>query len=99
MDRHGISIQEVRFYQALVASGKSWRTSRELAIKANIAHRTARLFTKRFADLGLVEIADVFPGHRYRLATKAEKTSAAYLTRIQHAESVFSTSSTEESTT
>ena len=66
-----------------------WRTSRELAEQAAIARRTARAFAQKFAHLGIIETAEVFPAHRYRLAPKAGKTNAAYVVRLGRASSAF----------
>lgn len=85
MERNEISSHEVRFYSALIANKEKWRTARELCKQAGIAYRTASAFAKKFSELGIIETAEVFPGHRYRLAPKAEKTNAAYTTRLRRA--------------
>ena len=89
MERNEISEHECRFWQAIQSNGAGWKTSRDLALQAQIAPRTARLYCQKFATLGLVETAEVFPAHRYRLAQKAAKTNAAYVTRLECAAEVF----------
>jgi predicted transcriptional regulator len=89
MERNEISAHEVRFYLSLLKNGESWKTSRDLAKQSDIAYRTARAFSKKFADIGIVETAEVFPAHRYRIAPKADKTNHAYITRLNRAVDVF----------
>mgnify|MGYP001580233343 CR=1 FL=1 len=96
MEKSEISLQECQFYRALTTNGQGWRTSRELAAQAGIASRTGRAFSKKFTDLGLVETVEVFPAHRYRLAPKAGRTNAAYLTRLHRAAEAFGLSAADQ---
>jgi len=86
-----ISIHEARFYIEATAKtvAGQWLSSKELAERAQIAPRTARAFSRKFVSLGLFDVAEVYPGHRYRFAEKADKRNAAYTNRLQHAAGVF----------
>jgi DNA-binding MarR family transcriptional regulator len=81
-----ISIHEVRAF-AFLKQRDSWTTNKELAEGARIAGRTAAAVTAKFSELGLVEIAQVFPERRYRLVKR--KIGAAYLASIQQAAEAF----------
>ena len=83
-----ISEHQVRAYLFL-KSARGWVTAGQLADGAKIAPRTARHFAKLFVDLGIADLAEVFPGHRYRLSAKASKRNASYIKRIEGAASVF----------
>lgn len=51
--------------------------------------RTARQHTRRLVDLGVLDMAEVFPAHRFRLSAKADKRKRAYLARLERACEVF----------
>lgn len=89
MERNEISIHETRAFVAFVKNNEKWITSKELAKEADVAQRTARAFCLKFTKLGLVDVAEVFPAHRYRLSDKASKRNAAYFGRLQKACDVF----------
>lgn len=89
MERNEISIHETRSFVALVKNNEKWITSKELAKEADIAQRTARAFCLKFTKLGLVDLAEVFPAHKYRISEKASKRNAAYFARLQKACDVF----------
>ena len=87
MERSEISLHEVRLYKTL--SEKEWFTVKTVAEKAKIAARTASLHLKRLSDLGIVDVAEVYPGHRYRLSNKADKRNSGYLNRLKQACEIF----------
>ena len=89
MERNEISEQETRLFCALRNHGATWITSRELAKQAKVAERTARAHLLKFVKLNIVDLAEVFPGHRYRLAEKADKRNGSYITRLMRAADVF----------
>ena len=89
MERNEISIQEVRVYCAL-KQASSWLTNAELAhLAAPISTRTVRAITLKFVRLQLVDQAEVFPAHRYRLADKAAQRNGGYQRRLDTAAEVF----------
>ena len=90
MEKSEVSIHEVKLFRALEMSKEQWKTSKDLAAAAGINERTARLHCYRLSKLGLVDTAEVFPAHRYRLAPKADKRNAGYINRLRSACEVFS---------
>jgi hypothetical protein len=94
MTRDEISRHETAIYRVLHGSAPRWLTNAEIAKAAGVARRTARLHTQRYAELGLIERAAVFPGHRFRWSIEAERRNADYVGRLRHALDVFATRST-----
>lgn len=88
MERNEISVHEVRVYVALKAAG-GWLTNTEIAEAAKVAARTARAHTLKLVRLGVLDLAEVFPAHRYRLAELAKKRNTAYVQRLESARAVF----------
>lgn len=84
-----ISVQQCRAFRFLQETKSRWITSVELATGAKIAERSARQYAKRFVDLGIIDQAEVFPGHRYRLSPMASKRNTGYLKRQEAACEVF----------
>lgn len=80
MERNEISVHEVRVFCSMEC-GK-WLTAREVSESSNVAGRTARAHLLKMVRLGLLDCAEVFPGHRYRLADKTDKRNVGYLNRI-----------------
>jgi hypothetical protein len=89
MERNEISVHEARAFVAFLRNRTRWITSKDLAREAAIAERTARAFCTKFVRLGLLDLAEVFPAHKYQIAAKASKRNAAYLGRLQKACEVF----------
>jgi len=89
MEKADVSLHEVRVFQLLRANPKRWFTNVEIANEAQVARRTARLHTLRFVKLGLLDLAQVFPGHRYRWAQKSSNRNAAYVLRLEKAMEAF----------
>lgn len=90
MEQSEVSEHEVRVYRALC--GERWLTTAEVSEVAKVAPRTARHHCKRLHDLGLVDMAEVFPGHRYRASAHAKKRNAAYVRRLERASEVMEAS-------
>ena len=89
MEKNEISVHEVRIFIAVRGLMPKWATSSEIATLANVARRTSRQHLLKLTHLGLVECAEVFPGHRYRIADKADKRNGGYLRRLECAVNVF----------
>lgn len=90
MERNEISIHEASIYTSLLKAG-NWMTNREIAKASTrpVAERTVRHHTKRLVALGLLDLAEVFPAHRYRASDMANKRNAAYVNRLKAACEVF----------
>jgi DNA-binding transcriptional ArsR family regulator len=89
MEKNEISVHEARLFSVLRGLGREWITSAEAAKAAEISPRTSRAHLLKLADMGIVEAAAVFPGHRYRLAAKADKRNGGYLRRLEFACEIF----------
>lgn len=89
MEKNEVSIHEAKLFIALRQSGKQWMTSKDVAKASGVAERTARSHLLKLSQMGIAECAEVFPGHRYRMAEKAAKRNGGYLHRLQKACEVF----------
>lgn len=89
MEGNEVSIHQVRIYKVFSQTPGAWLTSKEVANKAAVSGRTARLHCLRMVKLGLLDQAEVFPGHRYQLSSLAAKRNQAYVLRLEHAAAVF----------
>ncbi len=92
MERNEISLHEVNIYKTFLGAPKKWFTNQEVAALAGVAGRTARMHTKRLASIGVLDQAELFPGHRYRFSEKAAKRDAGYLNRLNRAIEIFASS-------
>ena len=92
MEHAEISLHQVRIFAFVHEAGR-WVTNAEIAQGAQVAPRTARAYTKRLVELGILDQAEVFPAHRYRYAPQAGNRNKAYLTRLQQAQEVFADAS------
>jgi DNA-binding transcriptional ArsR family regulator len=89
MEKSEISLHEIRVFKAVKDAGR-WITNHEIASAAGkISERTVRAHTLKLVKLGLIDQAEVFPSHRYRLAEKAAKRNGSYLIRLTKAAEVF----------
>ena len=91
MERAEISIHQLRIFQ-FVRDAQRWVTSEEIAHGAQVAPRTARAHARHLVSLGIFDQAEVFPGHRYRLSSQAEKRNKGYILRLEQAAEVFNIS-------
>lgn len=62
------------------------------ALAVGVAPRTIRHLTLKLVRLGIVEQAEVFPGHRYRLSAHAKQRNRGYLDRLEATAEVFGVS-------
>ncbi len=85
MENSEVSIHELKVLKAAA----EWTTSKEIAAAAGVAPRTARHHCLRLVKLGVFDVAEVFPSHRYRLSPSADKRNFGYMNRLREAASVF----------
>ena len=72
-----ISLHQVRVFAGLMEVA-GWQTNRQIASRiGGISERCVRSHTRAFAQLKLVEHYELFPEHRYRIATSALDTPLA----------------------
>ena len=89
METGEVSIHRLKVYRHLRRDG-GWRSNREIAAALpDVAYRTVRAHTKALVDLGMLDQAEVFPSHRYRMSDKAEKRNKGYFMRLEQAATVF----------
>lgn len=84
-----ISIHEVKIYRAFTSASQSWLTNKDIATSTKVGERTVRMHTLRHVQLGILDLAEVFPAHRFRLSQMADKRNRAYLQRLENACEVF----------
>lgn len=88
MGNNEISLHEIRVYVAL-KQAKRWLTNRELSEEMKMPLRTVSLKTKKFVELNICDMAEVFPGHRFKFSERASKRNTAYIKRLENALDVF----------
>ena len=66
-----VSIHELKVFQLFRDNPGDWMSSQQVAKRARIAPRTARLHCSGLAQVGILDEAKVFPGFRYRLCPTA----------------------------
>jgi hypothetical protein len=90
MERNEISRHEVEVYRVLRAAGQTWLNNADIADRADrVAPRTVRATTHKLVNLGVVDQAEVFPGHRFRIADRAGQRNREYLDRLHRAAEVL----------
>ena len=90
MEQNEISIHEVRVVQAMQANAEKWLSNKDIAeLVQGVSPRTVRAKTAKLVTIGLLDVAEVFPSHRYRWSDKAKQRNAAYLNRLAKAAEVF----------
>lgn len=92
-ERSEISDKEAKFFLAL-KKATGWTTAKELSVEAGCSERTGRMYALKFVRLGLADLAEVFPAHRYKFAEKAQRRNAAYVQRMEQVVEVFGLSGT-----
>lgn len=88
MEKNEISLHQVKILE-FVRHSRKWVTSAEMAIECKVAPRTARHHALYLVNLGLFDLAETFPAHRYKFSDKAAKRNKAYLLRIERAKEIF----------
>lgn len=90
MERNEISRHEVEVTRVLAASRDRWLSNADIHSQAEgVAPRTVRHLTKKLVGLGIVDQAEVFPGHRFRLSGHAKQRNRGYLDRLKTTADVF----------
>lgn len=90
MNTQEISIHQIKVFLCLKQHNKQWLTVADVAKETAVARRTSSEHLLRFVKLGVVDQAEVFPGHRFRLSRTARSTQQRhYLRRLNVAVGVF----------
>jgi len=88
MESNEISAHLFHVY-AFVKRSPGWVTAAQITLGAGVAPRTARAHALRLVLAGVFDQAEVFPGHRYRMAATAAKRNKGYVQRLEQAREVF----------
>lgn len=80
-----ISPHEVRVFMAL--DEEQWLDAAEIAVRAKVHPRTARLHLQRMRELAVAEWVEVYPAFLYRLA--ASGGDLVYLEQLAQAAEAF----------
>ena len=89
MERNEISSHEAAVWRLFQLNADRWLSSKEIALEAKIAPRTARAHVLKLSQLGVIDVAELFPAHRYRLSSKAIKRNRGYTQRLDAAVCIF----------
>jgi hypothetical protein len=89
METNEVSLHQFKVYDVVRRNGK-WVTAKEITDSLDdVAYRTVRAHTRKLVQLGILDVAEVFPAHRYRMSEFAERRNKAYLQRLERAREVF----------
>lgn len=83
METSEISLFEIQVYQFLKQNKDTWVSNSDIMKHTHLVPRTVRQKTRKLVDLGLVDEAEVFPGHLFRMSGMAGKRNLAYLKRLE----------------
>lgn len=87
VEQNEISFHEIEVARVMREQPGVWMGNKDIAAKVrNVSYRTVRAKTAKFVELGLCDVAEVFPSHRYRWSELAKQRNAAYLLRLDRAE-------------
>jgi len=89
METNEISLHQVKVFEQLRKIG-TWTTIKDVADATGVKYRTVHAHIHRMVKLGILDLAEVFPRHRYRLSEKADKRNISYLQRLEKACDIFS---------
>jgi Phenylacetic acid-responsive transcriptional repressor len=89
MERNEISLHEVKVYRVFKEHSKAWLTHKDIAKISELNERTVRAHTLRLVRSGVLDQAELFPAHRYRLSQKADKRNKGYMQRLLEADTIF----------
>lgn len=90
MEKNEISAQEVSVWNVFKSNPNKWLSNKEIqGLSENVALRTIRAYTLKMVKLGLIDVAEVFPSHRYQISEKHSKRNTGYSLRLEKASEVF----------
>jgi predicted ArsR family transcriptional regulator len=88
MESNEISLHQVKLFNYL-RKATGWCTARQAAETTGIAYRTVRAHLYKFSKAGIIDQAELFPGHRYRISKMADKRNKALFQRLIQASEIF----------
>lgn len=81
-EKSEISPQMITAWIVLCES-PTWLTNNEIAEKAKISQRTARMYTKYLFDLMLLEKLEAYPGHKFKICDNADRRNPSAFARLE----------------
>lgn len=89
METNEVSLHQIKVFNAIKAN-RGWMTVKDVAAETEgVSRRTVAAHLQKLRVLGIVDVAEVFPSHRYRLSEFAEKRNKSYMQRIDEAAAIF----------
>jgi hypothetical protein len=88
METTEVSLHQLRIFEFVRDAGR-WVSLKDIVAGTAAARKTADVHCRRFVNLGIFDLAEVWPGHRYRLSELAEKRKAAIIERMRKAREAF----------
>lgn len=82
------SLHEVRVYEALRSNG-GWMTARAVAAAGDVVDRTSRAHCAALAEDGVVEVAKVFGGYRYRIRSEPDDHGRERVRQLEEAKRIL----------
>jgi len=89
VETNEISLHQFKIYDALKKS-QEWLSMKDIVKQTGAARGTVGQHLRRFIKLGLVDQAEVWPGHRFRLSPHAEKRNKSLMERLEQSGKIFS---------
>ena len=68
---------------------QAWMTNKEVAEKTGVSLRRTSFHTNNLVQLGILDQAEIYPGHRFKISMRADKRNTGYLKRLQQAGEIF----------
>jgi hypothetical protein len=88
METNEISLHQVRIFE-FVRNADGWVSMKDVVTGTGSKRETVGVHLRRFVKLGLIDQAEVWPGHRFRVSALAEKRNKAMLERLDRAREIF----------
>lgn len=89
MESNEISLHQAKIFSFMQAHKLTWHTVKDVQAATAVSPRATHNNLLRLVKLGLLDQAELYPGHRYRFSEKAAQRNLAYLQRLETACSIF----------
>jgi DNA-binding IclR family transcriptional regulator len=91
MEKAEISEHQWKIFDCLTQAN-TWMSNKDIAQKTGVSLRRTGFHTNNLVQLGILDQAEVYPGHRFRVSDKASKRNTAYVLRLKQAGEIFGAS-------
>ena len=82
MEKAEISLHQWKIYDCLMKES-TWLSNRDIAHQTGVSLRRVSFHTNNLVQLGILDQAEVYPGHRFKISAKADKRNSGYLRLLQ----------------